>query len=116
VKIYYQDNEIALFPPLEGDSAETFFLHDEDVAYENIGELFKALRLVLQGNVADNEVLVIDVDVLGIQMTEVCLFPFFQSINELTSSPGLFPRIPGYFAPDRGPLPSTLSQRWHHRC
>ncbi|KAJ5747095.1 uncharacterized protein N7511_008791 [Penicillium nucicola] len=70
VKIYYQDNEIALFPPLEGDSAETFFLHDEDVAYENIGELFKALRLVLQGNVADNEVLVIDIDVLGIQMTE----------------------------------------------
>ncbi|KAJ5312150.1 hypothetical protein N7508_002980 [Penicillium antarcticum] len=70
VKIYYQDNEIALFPPLEGDSAETFFLHDEDVAYENVGELFKALRQVLQGNVADNEVLVIDIDVLGIQMTE----------------------------------------------
>ena len=84
VKIYYQDNEIALFPPLEGDSAETFFLHDEDVAYENIGELFKALRLVLQGNVADNEVLVIDIDVLGIQMTEVCLFPFFL-VNQRTN-------------------------------
>jgi hypothetical protein len=74
VKIIYQENEIALFPPLEGDSAETFFLHDEDVAYENIEKLFKALRQVLQGNVADNEVLVIDVDALGIQMTEVSLF------------------------------------------
>ncbi|CAG7918938.1 unnamed protein product [Penicillium olsonii] len=70
VKIIYQENEIALFPPFEGDSAETFFLHDEDVAYESVAQLFKALRQVLQGNVADNEVLIIDVDTLGIQMTE----------------------------------------------
>ncbi|KAJ5091289.1 hypothetical protein NUU61_006159 [Penicillium alfredii] len=70
VKVIYQENEIALFPPLEGDSAETFFLHDEDVAYDHLGRLFKALREVLQGNVAENEVLVIDIDSLGIQMTE----------------------------------------------
>ncbi|CAG7973849.1 unnamed protein product [Penicillium salamii] len=70
VKIIYQENEIALFPPLEGDSAETFFLHDEDVAYESVAQLLKALRQVLQGNVADNEVLIIDIDTLGIQMTE----------------------------------------------
>ena len=75
VKIIYQENEIALFPPLEGDSAETFFLHDEDVAYDNVEKLFKALRQVLQGNVADNEVLVIDIDALGIQMTEVSPLP-----------------------------------------
>lgn len=71
VKIIYQENEIALFPPFEGDSAETFFLQDEDVAYESFSQLFKALRQVLQGNVAENEVLIIDIDTLGIQMTEV---------------------------------------------
>lgn len=71
VKIIYQENEIALFPPFEGDSAETFFLSDEDLAYESFAQLFKALRQVLQGNVAENEVLIIDIDILGIQMTEV---------------------------------------------
>jgi hypothetical protein len=97
VKIYYQDNEIALFPPLEGDSAETFFLHDEDVAYENISELFKALRQVLQGNVADNDVLVIDIDVLGIQMTEVRSSPSFpveQYSNQFSRTLSTHPKSP----------------------
>lgn len=71
VKVLYQDAEISLFPPFEGDSAETFFLHDETVAYEHVGRLFKSLREVLLDNVAENEVLVIDIDALGIQITEV---------------------------------------------
>ncbi|KAI2791108.1 hypothetical protein POX_c03963 [Penicillium oxalicum] len=70
VKVLYQDAEISLFPPLEGDSSETFFLHDEEIAYEHIGKLFKSLREVLLDNVAENEVLVIDIDSLGIQLTE----------------------------------------------
>lgn len=71
VKILYQDCEIALFPPLEGDLADTFFVEDEALAYDNIGEIFKALRQVLQKTMAGNEVLVIDIDTLGIQITEV---------------------------------------------
>lgn len=71
VKVLYQEAEISLFPPLEGDSAETFFLHDEDIAYDNVGKLFSSLREVLLDNVAENEVLVIDIDSLGIQLTEV---------------------------------------------
>ncbi|KAF3026246.1 hypothetical protein E8E15_009700 [Penicillium rubens] len=70
VKILYQDCEVALFPPLEGDLADTFFVEDEALAYENIGEIFKALRQVLQKTMAGNEVLVIDIDTLGIQITE----------------------------------------------
>lgn len=70
VKILYQDCEIALFPPLEGDLADTFFIEDEALAYENIDQIFKALRQVLQKTLAGNEVLVIDIDTLGIQMTE----------------------------------------------
>lgn len=76
VKVLYQEAEISLFPPMEGDSAETFFLHDEDVAYDNFGKLFSALREVLLDNVAENEVLVIDIDSLGIQITEVRAYPF----------------------------------------
>jgi hypothetical protein len=71
VKVLYQEAEISLFPPMEGDSAETFFLHDEDIAYDNVGKLFNSLREVLLDNVAENEDLVIDIDSLGIQITEV---------------------------------------------
>ncbi|KAJ5948153.1 hypothetical protein N7466_001168 [Penicillium verhagenii] len=70
VKVIYQDNEISLFPPLEGDSAETFFLHDEGVAYDNVGRLFNSLREVLLDNIAEHDTLVIDIDSLGIQITE----------------------------------------------
>ncbi|KAJ5642114.1 hypothetical protein N7490_006114 [Penicillium lividum] len=70
VKVIYQDNEISLFPPLEGDSAETFFLHDEDVAYDHVSRLFSSLREVLLDNIAEHDTLVIDIDSLGIQLTE----------------------------------------------
>lgn len=71
VRVYYQDNEISLFPPQEGDSSETFFLEDENLAYTPLGELFQSCRRVLQDNIGDNEVLVMDVDALNIQLTEV---------------------------------------------
>ncbi|KAL4934498.1 uncharacterized protein BDV17DRAFT_8686 [Aspergillus undulatus] len=70
VKVYYQQNEISLFPPREGDSSETFFLEDEGFAYENFGTLFGACREVLQSHIVDNEVLIIDIEALGFQLTE----------------------------------------------
>lgn len=77
IKVMYQDNEISLFPPWEGDSAETFFLHDEDVTYEHLDKLFSSLREVLEENLAEHDVLVIDIDSVGIQITEVCLSLFY---------------------------------------
>ncbi|KAL4976977.1 hypothetical protein BDW66DRAFT_133585 [Aspergillus desertorum] len=70
VKVYYQDNEISLFPPREGDASETFFLEDEGLAYESLGKLFGACREVLQNHITENEVLVIDVETLNFQVTE----------------------------------------------
>lgn len=80
VKVLYQEAEISLFPPMEGDSAETFFLHDEDIAYDHVGKLFNSLREVLLDNVAENEVLVIDIDSLGIQITEVSPYSISCSV------------------------------------
>ena len=71
VKVYYQDNEVSLFPPREGDSSETFFLEDESLAYENFGKLFESFREVLQEHIGENDVLVVDIDALNIQLTEV---------------------------------------------
>ena len=110
VKVIYQDSEISLFPPLEGDSAETFFLHDEDVAYDNVGRLFSSLREVLLDNIAEHDTLVIDIDSLGIQITEVCyiLTPNIGH-NVLIHILGLVVYIQNHFAPDLGYLPSPLS-------
>ncbi|ODM16290.1 hypothetical protein SI65_08289 [Aspergillus cristatus] len=70
VKVYYQDNEVSLFPPREGDSSETFFLEDESLAYENFGKLFESFREVLREHIGENDVLVVDIDALNIQLTE----------------------------------------------
>ncbi|KAL2871856.1 uncharacterized protein BJX67DRAFT_89142 [Aspergillus lucknowensis] len=70
VKVYYQDNEISLFPPREGDSTETFFLEDEGLAYCSFEKLFESCRGVLQDHVTENEVLVVDIEPLNIQLIE----------------------------------------------
>ncbi|KAF4231877.1 hypothetical protein CNMCM8980_001406 [Aspergillus fumigatiaffinis] len=70
VKVYYQDNEISLFPPHEGDSSETFFLEDESLAYEPLGKLFESCREVLYEHVGENEFLVLDIESLNLQLME----------------------------------------------
>lgn len=75
VKVYYQDNEISLFPPREGDSSETFFLEDENLAYEPFGKLLASCREVLREHIADTEVLVVDIESLNLQLMEVSLLP-----------------------------------------
>lgn len=72
IKVYYQDNEISLFPPREGDDSETYFLGNENLAYENFGKLFESFRGVLQEHIGENEILVVDIDAMNIQLTEVC--------------------------------------------
>ncbi|KAL1963612.1 hypothetical protein VTN77DRAFT_8057 [Rasamsonia byssochlamydoides] len=70
VKVLYQDSEISLFPPREGDTSETFFLEDEGLAYENLGSLLAACRQVLGEHVSDDEALVVDIESLGLQLSE----------------------------------------------
>ncbi|RHZ59039.1 uncharacterized protein CDV56_107218 [Aspergillus thermomutatus] len=70
VKVYYQDNEISLFPPHEGDSSETFFLEDERLAYEPLGKLFESCREILYEHVGENEILVLDIESLNLQLIE----------------------------------------------
>ncbi|KAL4970334.1 uncharacterized protein BDV14DRAFT_42089 [Aspergillus stella-maris] len=70
VKVYYQQTEISLFPPKEGDSSETFFLEDENLAHQHFGDLFVACREVLQSHIVENEVLIVDIETLNFQLTE----------------------------------------------
>ena len=73
IKVLYQDNEISLFPPVEGNLAETFFVHDEDVTYEPLEKLFSSLREVLEESLFEHDVLVIDIESVGLQIAEVSL-------------------------------------------
>ncbi|PYI26843.1 hypothetical protein BP00DRAFT_450785 [Aspergillus indologenus CBS 114.80] len=73
VKVYYQETEISLFPPREGDSSETFFLEDESLAYGSFAKLLEACRDVLREHISDREVLVMDVDALNLQLAEDCM-------------------------------------------
>lgn len=75
IKILYQDNEISLFPPREGDSSEIFFLQDEALASENLAELLKECRQVLGDHIAEGEELTLDIDSLNLHLTEVNMTP-----------------------------------------
>ncbi|KAK2762224.1 hypothetical protein FQN54_001234 [Arachnomyces sp. PD_36] len=70
IKVLYQENEISLFPPREGDSSEIFFLQDEDLASESLSELFKACREVLGDHIGKGEELTLDIDTLNLHLNE----------------------------------------------
>ncbi|KAJ9380066.1 hypothetical protein DTO063F5_6854 [Paecilomyces variotii] len=70
VKVLYQDSEISLFRPREGDSSETFFLEDESLAYGDLGKLLSSCREVLGEHISEGEVLVVDIDSLNLQLNE----------------------------------------------
>ncbi|KAK2865192.1 hypothetical protein FQN49_003823 [Arthroderma sp. PD_2] len=70
VQVLYQDSEISLFPPKEDDLSETYFLEDEALAHEPIGDLLNACRLVLGDHMGKEEELFMEIDCLGLHLTE----------------------------------------------
>lgn len=72
VKVLYQQSEISMFPPREGDSSETYFLQNEGLAYESVDHLFKECRAILGEHASASDTLVFDIESLGVQLNEVC--------------------------------------------
>lgn len=71
VQVLYQDSEISLFPPKEDDLSETYFLEDEALADEPIGDLLNACRVVLGDHMGTEEELYMEIECLGLHLTEV---------------------------------------------
>jgi hypothetical protein len=71
VKVNYQDTEICLFPPNEGDDSETFFLADVDLAYQSLDKLLTACHDVLIGTIGNDDELVLDIPSLGLHICQV---------------------------------------------
>ncbi|EFE38098.1 conserved glutamic acid-rich protein [Trichophyton verrucosum HKI 0517] len=70
VQVLYQDSEISLFPPKEDDLSETYFLEDEALADEPIGDLLNACRVVLGDHMGTEEELYMEIECLGLHLTE----------------------------------------------
>ncbi|MCJ1349279.1 hypothetical protein MMC31_007515 [Peltigera leucophlebia] len=69
VTLIYQDTEMSLFPPADGDQT-TYFLSDEGLVSQNIEDLFEACRIVLAGTIEDEEKLEFSIDDLGLRLSE----------------------------------------------
>lgn len=73
VKVMYQESEISMFPPRDGDTSETYFLANEGLAHESIEKLLKECRTILGGHASPEDSLVFSIDSLGLELSEVCL-------------------------------------------
>lgn len=73
VMLDYQGDEMYLFPPVDhnGDHAATFLLADEQLAYSAVGNLLEACRGVLKGSLREQDELMINIDDLDLQISEV---------------------------------------------
>lgn len=87
VTMIYQGSEMSLFPPADQDQehAQTYFLHDENLAGESIAHLFGACREVLADSIEEEaEELEITIGELGLQVSEVGLGKIKPCESKLT--------------------------------
>lgn len=71
VVVWYEGDEISLFPPKEEDTSETYFLRDENLVNVSISDLLRACRDVLGETIRDDQELELSVPDLGLSLTEV---------------------------------------------
>ena len=71
VKVNYLGNQMCLFPPVEGQEADTFFLSDHKLGKQNLNEMLKACRDILSNSIGRHDELVLDVASLGLHIVEV---------------------------------------------
>lgn len=71
VKVNYLDTEMCLFPPIEDDGSEMFFLEDVSLAYSSVDKMLAACRDVLANTIGEDDELVLDVASLGLHIAEV---------------------------------------------
>lgn len=73
IMVSYQDTQYALFSSSDDDDSDSFFLKDRSITQEPISSFLKALRDILQEELADDEELCIAIDVLRLEFGEVRL-------------------------------------------
>ncbi|KAI5288138.1 hypothetical protein KEM54_005440 [Ascosphaera aggregata] len=87
IKVIYQESEIYLFPPPESDPNDTFFLKDETIAGQPMGELLRACRDVLGAHITPQEDLFLEIDRLGLYFVEIVELYLHLSANDDVNVP-----------------------------
>lgn len=86
VVVVYQDNEMSLFPPIDQDQehSQTYLLHDETHAAGSINYLLGACRSVLGESISEQDELEIQIEDLGLHLSEVNLRTLQRIVVSLT--------------------------------
>jgi len=83
VIVVYRSTEYALFSSSDLDDPDSFFLSDTTIADKPLADLFKAIRLVIQEELTDEDELCIAVEDLGIETDEVSCDQFVPRHSRL---------------------------------
>ncbi|KAI9849160.1 MAG: hypothetical protein M1837_005390 [Sclerophora amabilis] len=109
VMIMYEGSEMSLFPPSGDDSLETFLLQDETLVNESINDLFKAIRLVLEGSIPEHDDLEIGLDELDLLLSEDSTHSRTTSLSQILNLHVQLYRQDGYETPE--PMYINLSTK-----
>lgn len=73
ILVWYEESEMFLFPPAveEQDNDQTYFLSNEALVAEPIQILLRECRNVLEENISDQQELEININALGLRISEV---------------------------------------------
>lgn len=82
IMVSYQDTHYALFSSSENEDSDSFFLKDRSITQEPISLFLKALRDILQEELADDDELCIAIDVLRLEFGEVRLMMIPNFVHE----------------------------------
>jgi len=81
--VRYENSEIALFPSGDPTSQDEYFLEDENIVNGSIGDMLEACRVVLGGDISEDEELELTVEELGLSLSEDSTPAFSASFSEI---------------------------------
>lgn len=98
--VVYQRDEICLFPPSDDESSDTFFLNDESLAFQSIGDLLRACRVVLGDTISLEDELELNVHGLGLIISEDSAHAFTTTFAQVLQVYTQLHRIDGIDKPE----------------
>ncbi|KAI9852493.1 MAG: hypothetical protein M1838_000587 [Thelocarpon superellum] len=109
VVVAYEGSEVSLFPPSKDDASDTFFLHDETLASQPMGELFHSLRSILAESINEDDELEVSVEDLGVFLSEDSHHAHVVTLAQILDLHVHLARLDGAEQP--GPLYMSLTTR-----
>jgi len=81
--VRYEGSEVFLFPSADLKSQEEYFLQDENLVNGSIGDMLEACRVVLGGDISEDDELELTVEDLGLSLSEDSTPAFSASFSEI---------------------------------